>query len=144
MPKNLYKSIPSGYAVCLHSECPKAAECLHNIAYRELLKDQERLSLINPEFCKPESECQFFRDCTLVRYARGFTSFQHRMYPDQYDKFKSILQHRFGRTPYYERRRGNIALPPAEQDLILGVLKKVGVTELMEFDSYEDAVNWYD
>jgi len=35
-------------------------------------------------------------------------------------------------------------IPISEQKFILEVLKIVGVTEEMQFDSYEQAINWYD
>lgn len=55
----------------------------------------------------------------------------------------TLIMH-FGRNPYYDRRRGAIAMPPEEQNYVLQVLKDVGVTEQMKFDSYTEAINWYD
>lgn len=77
-------------------------------------------------------------------YARGFTNFQQRMFPDQYTRFMAICISEWSRNPYFERRRGARLLPPSEQQFILKALKAVGVTEEMQFDSYEEAVNWYD
>ena len=79
-----------------------------------------------------------------MRYARGFTNFQKHMYPDQYAAFSSMLKSEFGRNPYYERRKGISPLSLAEQDLILNALQRVGVKEKLEFDAYEDEINWYD
>ena len=50
----------------------------------------------------------------------------------------------WGRNPYFERRRAARLIPISEQKFILKVLKIVGVTEEMQFDSYEQAINWYD
>ena len=69
-------------------------------------------------------------------------NFQKRMYPEQYDKFMSLLILHFGRSQYFKRRRGDIALPPEEQEAIQIALKKAGVTQKMEFDEYIDAINW--
>lgn len=88
MPKKFYTSLPSGYAVCQHSDCPKAKTCLHQIAYPVLLE--------------------------------------------------KILISKFGRNAYYERRRGDTALTPKDQRIVLDALKKVGVTEEMKFESYEE------
>ena len=77
-------------------------------------------------------------------YARGFTNFQKRMFPDQYLKFMNMLIATFGRNAYFERRRGETALSPKEQAIVLKALKKVGVTEEMEFDKYEENLNWND
>ena len=50
----------------------------------------------------------------------------------------------FGRNAYFERRRGETALSPKEQAIVLKALKKVGVTEEMKFDKYEENLNWND
>ena len=55
-----------------------------------------------------------------------------------------ILISKFGRNAYYERRRGDTALTPKEQRIVLDALKAVGVTEEMKFESYEENTNWYD
>lgn len=144
MPKKEYTSLPSNYPVCLHSDCPLAATCLHQSAYSKLLENEEYLRLINPNRCTKDNMCSYYRDCKPMTYARGFTNFQERMYPDQYKKFMSICINHWSPNPYFERRRGARALPPDEQAFILHALKKAGITEEMKFDSYEENINWYD
>ena len=55
-----------------------------------------------------------------------------------------ILTNKFGRTYYYERRRGDTALTPKEQRMVLDALKQAGVTEEMKSESYEENIKWYD
>ena len=144
MPKKLYTSVPPRYEVCLHADCPKADVCLHQIAYQKLLTGQTFLHLINPKLCKKKGRCPFYRNCTPMKFARGFKGFQKRMYPDQYAEFSSMLKSKFGHTPYFERRRGERVLSPTEQTLIINALQQVGVKEKLEFDAYENIINWYD
>jgi len=144
MPKKDYQELPSHYPVCVHSDCPLAASCLHQLAYKELCKTMERMWLINPSRCTKAEDCKYYRNSEPVRYARGFSSFQDKMYPKQYAAFKQQLIARFNRNDFYRRRRGELALPPAEQAFVLDALRKAGVTEEMPFDSYEDRRNWYD
>ena len=144
MITKLYTTTPADYPVCVHAQCPKAAECLHRIAFEKLRVEKTYMRLLNPDHCTADDSCTNFRGNKPVRYARGFTKFQQRMYPDQYDRFMSTLIMRFGRNPYYDRRRGTVAMPPEEQALVLQTLKNVGVVEEMQFDSYVDAINWYD
>ena len=134
MPKKLYTSVPPRYEVCLHADCPKADACLHQIAYQKLLSEQTFLHIINPKMCKKNARCPFYRNSTPMRYARGFTNFQKHMYPDQYAAFSSMLKSEFGRTLYFERRRGARVLSPTEQTLIIKALQEVGVKEKLEFD----------
>ena len=75
-------------------------------------------------------------------FARGFTNFQKRMYPQQYDKFMTTLILHFGRNLYFKRRRGAVLLPPEEQEVIRLMLEKVGADSKMDFDKYEEHINW--
>lgn len=144
MPKKEYTSLPKDYPVCEHSSCPMAATCLHQTAYSTLMEHEEYLQLINPSRCSKNESCIYYRDSKPVTYARGFTNFQKRMFPDQYSRFMLICIKHWSRNPYFERRRGERSLPPDEQVFILNALKTVGVTEDMKFDSYEENINWYD
>lgn len=144
MSKRFYTTLPDGYAVCEHVDCPVASTCLHQIAYGILLEKEKYLRLINPGLCTKDGACTFYRDCKPVTYARGFTNFQRRMYPAQYQHFMTALIGKFGRNPYFERRRGATPLPPAEQHIVLNALKDAGVNEDMRFDKYEEHINWYD
>lgn len=144
MPKKIYREIPENYPVCQHADCPRAATCLHQLAYRPTLEKREYLRLINPARCSQDERCPYYRDSTPVTYARGFTKFQQQMYPAQYKAFMNTLIQVFGRNPYFERRRGETALSPKEQKLVLQALRKAGVKAPLPFDRYEENVNWYD
>lgn len=144
MPKKTYKTLPSGYPVCQYSDCPMAATCLHQMAYPKLMETENYLRLINPQKCSKTETCRFYRDSRPVTYARGFTNFQKKMYPGQYSTFMYTLIGKFGRNGYFERRRGDSALSPSEQEMVLAALRKAGITEKLKFDRYEENVNWYD
>ena len=90
-----------------------AATCLHQVAYSMMMeKNEEYLHLINPTRCSKDEACTYYRNKKPVIFARGFTNFQKRMYPQQYDKFMTSLILHFGRNQYFKRRRGDILLPP--------------------------------
>ena len=144
MPKKTYISLPSNYTVCEHSDCPMASTCLHQLAYNELLKTETYLHLLNPTQCAKDETCKFYRNNTPVTYARGFTNFQKKMYPQQYKEFMARCISHWSRNPYFERRRGDYPLPPSEQEFILQALRDCGVTDELQFDSYEQLMNWYD
>ena len=77
-----------------------------------------------------------------VKFARGFTNFQKHMFPQQYDQFMTTLVLHFGRNQYFKGRRGDILLPPEEQEVIRLMLEKVGADSKMDFDKYEEHINW--
>ena len=142
MSKKENTSLPTNYPVCEHSSCPMAATCLHQAAYSTLMEHEEYLRLINPDRCSKDETCTYYRDKKPVIFARGFTNFQKRMYPQQYDQFMTTLCLHFGRNQYFKRRRGDILLPPEEQEVIRLMLEKVGADSKMDFDKYEEHINW--
>ena len=80
-------SLPTNYPVCEHSSCPMAATCLHHIAYTMMMEqNEEYLQLINPARCSKDESCIYYRDKKPVIFARGFTNYQKKMYPQQYDR----------------------------------------------------------
>lgn len=129
--------IPKLFSTCIHNECTMASTCLRNMAYNELVKTKDVMYVINPTRCTKDTQCPNFCDSTPVRFARGFINFQQRMYPGQYQKFMTILIEKFSRNPYFQRRRGDIALSPQEQAIVTDALHTVGVTEPLDFDAYE-------
>ena len=143
MPKKATTSLPTNYPVCEHSSCPMAATCLHHIAYTMMLEqNEEYLRLINPTRCSKDKTFTYYHDKKQVIFARGFTNFQKHMFPQQYDQFMTTLCFHFGRNQYFKRRRGDILISPEEQEEIRHMLEKVGADSKMEFDNYEEHINW--
>lgn len=142
MNEELYKNIPANYALCLHDDCPKADTCLRQLAFRRHAEQGLYLRLLNPMRCSKQENCPHYADNKPVTFAKGFTNFQKKMYPDQYAKFMNILICHFGRNPYFMRRRGDILIPPKEQEIIKRALKSSGITQPMEFDQYVEGINW--
>ena len=134
--------IPSTYPICEKTDCPKAVHCLHQIAYAPLRKQESYLHLINPDFCRPGDSCPFFRSSEPVRYAYGFAHFQEEMLPRQYNRFCAILRDHYGRTAFYDRRRGDKPLSPKEQEMVLQTARSVGVKLQLQFSRYEERINW--
>lgn len=144
MPKIFYDIMPEQYPVCIHNECIQAETCLHHIAYQRLCEKAEQMTLLNPTRCTKDADCPHYRSNAPVRYAFGFSTFKSRMLPGQWSAFVGILRDIWGRTRFYERQRGDIALPPDEQQFVLDALKQAGIMEPFEFDRYEEVMTWYD
>ena len=144
MAKQFYTSAPAGFAVCLHTDCPMADTCLQLIAYPASLEKDNYMNVVNPNKCSKDAKCRYYRSNKPVIYARGFAHFHNHMLPNQYARFTAILISLFGRTSYYDRRRGDVFLTPKEQKIVLDTLKKVGVTENLKFESYQEGINWVD
>lgn len=144
MPKKDNRTMPTTYAVCVHTDCSQATICLRRKAYEALTQTAEQMQLVNPKRCTKSADCPYFRDSTPVNYARGFKGMREHMYPAQYSAFKQMLMAAFGRNPFYQRQRGDYGLPPSEQETVRRALLKVGVNEDLDFDTYEEQCDWED
>ncbi len=144
MARKKYTTLPADYAVCLHEDCPMAANCLRQTAFETLQEGETYLRLVNPRKCTKTGECKFYRDANPVRYAYGFTGLQKKMFPEQYQIFMQTLIGEFGRSDYFERRSGRLSLSPKEQETVLAALHKAGIAEDLPFDRYEEHINYCD
>lgn len=139
---NAMNSIPKDYPVCMYEDCPLAGKCLHQLVFRGHEEMGTYLRLLNPSKCTRQQGCPHYADSQPVRFAKGFTGFQKKMYPEQYERFMNTLILHFGRNQYFKRRRGDVWLPPEEQDIIRTVLQKVGADSSMDFDQYLEETCW--
>ena len=68
---------------------------------------------------------------------------QKQMLPGQYETFSYRLQGKFGRTGYFERRRGERLCSPREIQEVNDALKEISL-EHLKFDAYEEHYCWDD
>ena len=137
------EDIPGGYAMCTLNDCKVCEHCLRHIAYNDVGKDLKKFMIVNPLLVVATEQCEFFRTDELATYAKGFVRMKAEMLPRQYKVFMNRLKKHFGRTGYYERRRGEKLCSPDDMKEIEAVLKDLGLQHL-GFDAYEQLYNWND
>ena len=143
MNKINYKDVPYGFRHCLEAACPMASHCLRQMAMQALPKDEMSVIILNPQMTKPSEDCRFYRSDEPQLYGRGFANMQKQMLPGQYDTFRYRLQGKFGRNPYFERRKGAKLCSPSEVEMVKEVLQELGL-EHLDFDGYVKRLNWTD
>lgn len=143
MNKISFKEVPDGYTVCIKSDCPLANNCLRQLAMQVLTKQNRIVRIVNPLLTQPSEQCEFYRSDEPQLYARGFAAMKEEMLPRQYKVFMNRLQSKFGRTGYFERRRGVRLCSPKDIKTVEAVLKDLGLQHL-GFDAYEQRYNWDD
>lgn len=136
-------AIPHNYEACLTNNCPQREHCLRAWVWDNRKSSVQRYVVLNPDLTTSDGHCPFYCDDQPQSYALGFTNFQRRLYPDQYKQFMSACIARFGRNPYFMRRRGDTPMSPSEQAFIRSVLKQIGAPEDIDFDGFEERINWY-
>lgn len=136
--------VPGNFPLCLNESCPQAKKCLHYMVRKMVPSNQLVLHVYNPEAVKGGEDCEHFRSLEAERYAYGFEGMQSNMLPKQYAAFKELLVARFSRNRFFVRRRGEFPIPPKEQEYIRKVLQQIGADPEMDFDRYEERINWTD
>ena len=139
--KPTFDLVPDGYPFCIVTDCPLGEHCLRQKARQMLGKESRIVSVVNPLWTQPSEQCEFYRSDEPQVFARGFAQMQEEMLPRQYKVFMSRLQGCFGRTGYFERRRGDRLCSPKDISAIQDVLQELGLQHL-GFDAYERHYNW--
>ena len=143
MNKISFKEAPGSFVLCTLKECPMADHCLRQMAMQVLTKRDRIVRIVNPLLTQPSEQCLFYRSDEPQVFARGFAAMKEEMLPRQYKVFMKRLQGHFGRTGYFERRRGERLCSPNDMLIIEDVLKDLGLSHL-GFDAYEQHYNWDD
>ena len=143
MNKINYNEVPGCVLHCIQSGCKMASHCLRQLAMQALPDDCTGVTIVNPQLTKPTGDCKFYRSDEPQVFGKGFMNMQTKMLPDQYDTFRYRLQGRFGRNPYFERRKGERLCSPSEIKEVEAALKAIGHEEL-KFDAYVEKLNWID
>jgi hypothetical protein len=138
-----YKDVPACFTHCIQADCQMANHCLRQLAMQALPDSERAVRILNPQLTKAAEKCEFYRSDEPQVYGKGFTNMQKKMLPGQYDTFRYRLQGKFGRNPYFERRKGERLCSPREIKEVEAALKAIGHEEL-KFDAYIEKLNWID
>ncbi len=135
--------MPKTYRLCVKTDCPRAAECLRNIALAMVSPDELSIQVINPVYLSTiEGDCPMFRSAEKVRYARGFVRMLSGLTVAQANVLRQTLEHDFGHTRYFRLRAGERLIDPATQEHIRQAMVRIGVTDFPDFDAYVEEYDW--
>ena len=125
------RPMPKTYRLCVKTDCPRAAECLRNIALAMVSPDELSIQVINPVYLSTiEGDCPMFRSAEKLRYARGFVRMLSGLTVSQANVLRQTLEHDFGHTRYFRLRAGERLIDPATQEHIRQAMVQIGVTNL--------------
>lgn len=144
-------NIPKDYIYCpaVDGVCPRAPQCLRAIAYRQLTATEAPakpgpIRIVHPACVASAADgCEYYRDSTPVRFARGMTN----MFEDLPLKQARIVRRKvmacFSCESYfYLSRKGERLITPAEQKAIRNAFRSAGVETAPQYDRYEEGVVW--
>ena len=143
MSKINYDEVPGCYLHCIKADCKMADHCLRQLAMQNLPSNLTAVTILNPQLTQTGEGCEYYRDDKPQVYGKGFKNMQKKMFPDEYSTFMYRLQGKFGRNPYFERRKGAQLCSPSDIKQVEDALKAIGHEEL-KFDAYVEKLNWND
>ena len=143
MSKINYDEVPGCYLHCIKADCKMASHCLRQLAMQNLPGNLTAVTILNPQLTQTGEGCEYYRDDKPQVYGKGFKNMQKKMLPDEYCTFMYRLQGKFGRNPYFERRKGAQLCSPSDIKQVEDALKAIGHEEL-KFDAYVEKLNWND
>ncbi|MBQ3632142.1 MAG: hypothetical protein II949_13040 [Prevotella sp.] len=132
-----FEDVPRGWALCFNNECPLRSECLRHQA-GTLIPDTMTIAVSVTEKALADGQCQHFAPAETATFARGFTHlYDHVRQADYTALRKAMTAYLHGKRIYYEYKRGERLLSPAEQQWIARLFARYGYEDAPVFDGYE-------
>jgi hypothetical protein len=131
-----FSKVPSWYVLCTNSECPLRANCLRYLAGTNAPDNMELARCVMPKTLK-NGECRWFDQITVGVWAAGFSHLFDKVLKKDYTVMRlAITTYLHGTRIYYEYKRGERVLSPAEQQWIRDYVRSLGYDWEVEFDKY--------
>ena len=138
-----YSQIPNFFLMCLNQECPKAENCLRQLAAEVIPSEVKQLTIINPKYLAAvKNDCPHYKVAEKTRYAKGFLNMLENMPHKQMQKVSISLRSHFGRMMYFRMRNGSRLLSPDEQQDLLAIVARCGIFQPHDFDEYVERHEW--
>ena len=142
-PRNYTRKSPSTTPSASNKICPRAGKCLHQIAYQPLIEQPATvLRLLNPTLCTGMrlSPTRDSAPSPTHGASPGCRAGCSRRNTSNSCRYSCPISD----VTLLRAAKGRISTSPKEQRIVLNALRRVGVTEELRFDHYEESVNWYD
>lgn len=133
-----FSQVPFNWPLCYLSQCPRHEECLRYEAHQHAPKQVTTHPCVMPTALE-HNPCPHFHPIRKVRAAAGFSRlFAELKEKHLYDFRHSLTVYLGGETAYYRYKKGTRFLMPKQQEWIRQTLHRLGYTEEVQFDSYQD------
>jgi len=138
-----YSKVPYSFGLCAVADCPRSGTCLRRIAYDHIPESLVFPPTLNPKAAGVLTEkCKYYCPDEKVRYAKGFVCTTGALSVNSSAAFRYGLIGCWGIRRYYQKRKGETLLSPAEQQLVIRLAKKLGLHQEEYFDSYIEEYHW--
>ena len=134
----------NGYVVCFAEACKLREQCLRWIVGQHMPATKQVCMAVNPHQDGVATDhCPLMRKIEKVKMARGMRHIFSDEMPRRIEKIiRAALIARYGRSYYFEYRKGAKLIQPSMQADIREVFRHYGWNEKVEFDEYIDDYEW--
>ena len=87
-------------------------------------------------------KCEYYRSNQKVRYAKGFIHTAEAVSVGLSGAFRYRLIGLWGIRRYYQKRKGETLLSPAEQQQVIAIARNLGLQRTEYFDAYVEEYNF--
>lgn len=131
-----FAKVPLWYVLCTQDDCPLRDGCLRFLAAQQAPEDLESAKCVMPGIRKGDN-CRWFNSSQQVTYAAGFEHLFDRVLAKDFTTMrKTITKYLHGVKFYYEYKRGDRMLSPAQQAWIRNYVRTCGYDWEVPFDNY--------
>lgn len=135
--------MPFTFGMCHLTECPHATTCLRQVVYSHANANRMFVNTLNPQWLEAQKgQYKCYLKSEKVRRAFGFIRTIRAIPSGTVGSFRATLMNRMGRKRYYQTRKGEIMLTEAEEQMIVKLANKYGVTLDEYFDRYKYVLLW--
>ena len=133
----------SGYLVCFIDGCPLHKTCLRWVVGQYANQQTVAYTAINPRNpMMGNDSCPKYREMVRVKMMRGMTQFYHEMPGFMERDIRNSLIAHFGRTRYFQMRKGERLITPDQQKVIEQVMRANNWQGPIKFDGEVEDYLW--
>lgn len=134
---------PEQYKLCSNSACKKSVNCLRQICYRQLTKNDIGIYVLNPLLFPKENEtCPYFRTDNKIKLAWGTKNILDDIPNKKAAEIKKELLIKYGRTKYYQFYRCEKPLFPSDQQIFTKIFQKHGIEGEVKYERFTEDYDW--
>lgn len=141
--EDIFREKSHHYLVCFIESCPMREQCLRWLVGQYADPMPRAQNGINPRNPKMGGrQCEMFRKNQRVVMKCGFTNLYHEMPGYMEHDIRSQLIATFGRKKYFEMRRGDRLITPAQQETIATICRLNGWQGPLIYDDEQEDWLW--
>lgn len=138
-----YNQVPTYFVHCFNGGCPRAEECLRQLAARHVEPTRPTVEAVSPAVWPADgASCAWFRPIRRIRMAWGVRGAIARMPYNEGRLVVKALNQMYPKVTLNRITTHERPLPPAEQRRIEALFASHGVTDGQVFDRVEMGYEW--